>query len=93
MAIKSFKHKGLKKFFETGSKAKILPSHAKKLALILDRLDASCIVKDMNYPGSDFHGLEGTLKEHYFVHVSGNWVVTFRFNEGHAWDVDYLDYH
>ncbi len=93
MGIKTFKHKVLKKFFNTGSKAKIKPSHVKKLALILDRLDASSEVKDMNYPGSDFHGLEGNLKDFYSVHVSGNWVVIFRFEGNNAYDVNYLDYH
>ena len=47
----------------------------------------------MNYPGSDFHGLKGKRKEFYSVHVSGNWVVIFRFEGGNAYDVDYLDYH
>ena len=93
MAIKTFKHKGLKKFFNTDSKAKIKPSHARKLALILDRLDAAYSVQDMKYPGSDFHGLEGNFKNFYSVHVSGNWVVIFRFESNNAYDVDYLDYH
>ena len=93
MAIKTFKHKGLQRFFNTGSKAQIKLSHAKKLALILDHLDASCEVKDMNYPGSDFHGLKGKLKGFYSVHVSGNWVVIFRLEGSNAYDVNYLDYH
>jgi len=93
MAIKTFKHKGLKKFFNTGSKAGITPSHARNLALILDQLDASYKATDMKYPGSDFHGLEGDLKDFYSVHVSGNWVVIFRFEGNNAYDIGYLDYH
>ncbi len=93
MAIKTFKHKGLKAFFETGTKAKIKAAHAKNLELVLDRLDASFKIEDMNYPGSKFHSLKGNLKGFYSVHISGNWVVIFRFVGGNAYDVDYLDYH
>ena len=93
MTIKTFKHKGLEKFFSTGTRAKITAAHVKKLALILDRLDASQQPHDMNYPGSDFHQLSGKLRGSYSVHVSGNYVVIFRFLKSDVYDVDYLDYH
>ncbi len=93
MVIKSFKHKGLKKFFETGSKSKIKPIHAKRLKLILDLLDGVTKAQDMNFPGSNFHSLKGKLKKFYSVHVSGNWVVIFQFKNNDVYDVDYLDYH
>lgn len=93
MTIRSFKCKGLKKFFETGSKAGILPSLAFKIELILDRLDASIDANDMNYPGSDFHQLKGQLKGFYSVHVNGNWTIIFGFGDGEAFDVDLVDYH
>jgi proteic killer suppression protein len=72
VAIKSFKHKGLKKFFDSGSKAGINAAHAKRIGSILDRLNAAAEAKDMNFPGSDFHPLKGDLKEFYSVHVNGN---------------------
>lgn len=93
MAIKTFKNKGLEKFFITGSKAKILVAHAKRLESLLDRLKASSKPSDMDYPCSDFHKLKGNLKDFYSVHVSGNYVVIFRFEGNDAYDVDYLDYH
>lgn len=93
MAIKAFRSKGLKKFFETGSKTGIQAAHAKKIALILDRLDAAVTVKDMNFPGSNFHQLKGDLKEFYSIHVNGNWTIIFRFENGEASDVDLIDYH
>jgi proteic killer suppression protein len=61
--IKSFKHKGLEKFFYDGSKKGIQPDHARKLADLLDRLDAAAVVQDMNYPGSGLHPLKGHLKD------------------------------
>jgi toxin HigB-1 len=93
MAIKTFKHKGLKKFFETGTKSKINEAHIKKLELILDLLDSANNVHDMNFPGSNFHPLKGEFKNFYSIHVSGNWVVIFQFKGNDAYDVDYLDYH
>ena len=91
--IKSFKHKGLERFFYDGSKKGVQPDHARKLADLLDRLDAAALVQDMGYPGSDLHPLKGALKGRWAVKVSGNWRVTFRFQNGDATRVDYQDYH
>ncbi len=93
MAIKSFQHKGLKKFFESGSKAGIQASQANRIGRILDRLDASEYAKDMNAPGYDFHSLKGNLSGFYSVCISGNWRIIFRFENGEAKDVDLVDYH
>jgi len=91
--IKSFDHKGLEKFFYDGDKRGIQPAHAQKIADILDRLDASVTVQDMNYPGSNLHKLKGRLKGIWSVKVSGNWRITFKFIDGNAYVVDYKDYH
>ncbi|MBF0239653.1 MAG: type II toxin-antitoxin system RelE/ParE family toxin [SAR324 cluster bacterium] len=91
--IKSFKHKGLEKYFYTGSKRRIRPDHANKLSIILDRLNASSDIKDMNYPGSYLHQLTGDKNGQYSVRVSGNWRVFFEFIKGDAYIVDYDDYH
>lgn len=91
--IKNFKHKGLKKLYETGSKQGVKPEHATRLRLILARLDASSAPDDMNLPGLGLHSLKGSLKSFWSVSVSGNWRVIFRFENGNAADIDYLDYH
>jgi proteic killer suppression protein len=91
--IKNFKHKGLKKLYETGSKQGIKPEHASRLRLILARLDASTSAEDMDLPGLGLHPLKGSLKSFWYVSVSGNWRVIFRFENVNATDVDYLDYH
>jgi toxin HigB-1 len=90
--IKSFRHKGLKKLYNTGSKQGILPEHAARLRIILARLDASSSSEDMNLPGLALHQLKGSLKGFWSVSVSGNWRVIFRFENGNALDVDYVDY-
>ncbi len=93
MAIKTFRHKGLKKFFESGTRSGIQPVHAKRIKLLLDLLNGAMEAKDMNFPGSDFHLLKGNLKSFYSVHVNGNWTIIFRFESGEANDVDLIDYH
>ena len=93
MTIKTFKHKGLKKFFESGVKADIQAAHANKLRRILDRLNAATEAKDMNAPGYDFHPLKRELAGFYSVHVNGNWTIIFQFENGEAKNVDLIDYH
>ena len=91
--IRSFRHKGLEKFFLTGSKAGITATHVKRLRLILGRLDAAHELQDMNLPGLRLHKLAGKLESYWAVEVSGNWRLIFQFHEHSAWNVDYLDYH
>jgi proteic killer suppression protein len=91
--IRSFRHKGLKVYFDTGSKRGIRPDHAPRLARILDRLDASVHPADMGLPSFGLHPLSGPDAGVWAVSVSGNWRVTFRFDGPDAVDVDYVDYH
>ncbi len=91
--IKSFRHRGLKALYEGRRPAKVAPSHAAKLARILSALDRSSGPDGMGLPGFRLHPLKGGLKGHFAVSVSGNWRVTFRFEDEHAVEIDYLDYH
>lgn len=91
--IKTWKHKGLKKFFETGSKSGIIAAHEKRLKIILQRLNAIVRPEDMNTPSMRFHKLVGSLAGFYSVTVNANWRVIFQFNGQDAEVVDYIDYH
>lgn len=91
--IKTFKHKGLQKFFDTGSEKLLNHDHIKKLRLILARLNAACDIKDMNAPGYRLHEHKGQGKGTWSVDVNGSYRITFRFEKGDAYDVDYLDVH
>ncbi len=91
--IKSFKHKGLEKYFYTGIKKGITVSHASKIGRILDRLDSAVKVEDMNLPGFRLHKLSGKEKNIWSVVVNANWRITFYFEDGDAYVVDYRDYH
>jgi len=91
--IKSFKHRGLERFFTTGSKAGILPSHARKLAEVLALLNKAQTVDAMNIQAFALHPLQGALAGRWSVKVNGNWRIIFRFIDGNAEVVDYLDYH
>jgi proteic killer suppression protein len=91
--IKSFKHKGLKQFAETGSKAGIQAKHGKRLRRLLTALDVASTPSDMNAPGNDLHPLRGSLAGHWAVSVSGNWRLTFAFEGEDVVLLDYRDYH
>lgn len=91
--IKNFRHKGLERFYRTGSRTGVQPVHANKLRLILGRLNAAHEPRDMNLPGLYLHELKGDRRGTWSVRVSGNWRVTFQFEGPDAADVDYEDYH
>jgi len=91
--ILSFKHKGLARFFEHGSKSGIQAQHAERLRLILGRLSVATAARDMDLVGLRLHALKGERKGVWSVWVSGNWRVTFRFVGRDAELVDYEDYH
>ena len=89
----SFKHRGLRALYNGRSVRRVAPDHVRKLRRILAVLDQSRAPQDMDLPGFRLHPLAGQLSGRYAVSVSGNWRVTFRFEDGHAADVDYTDYH
>lgn len=92
--IKSFRHKGVQLFFETGSKAKIQSSHAPRLKRQLLALNRAASPEDMDVPGWRLHPLKGLeLRGHWSIRVSGNWRLTFMFHDQDAILVDYQDYH
>jgi proteic killer suppression protein len=91
--IQSFRHKGLRKFFGSGSAAGIQPAHAKRLRMLLAALDTAQSVDDMDVPGFRLHPLKGAERGRWSVWVNGNWRLTFEFKDGHAYILDYEDYH
>ena len=91
--IRRFRHKGLRKFFETGNKSGIQTQHVDRLRLVLAQLNAATAPGDMNLPGLGLHPLKGERKGTWSVSVSGNWRITFQFVGKDAEDVDYEDYH
>ena len=91
--IKSFRHKGLKKFFESASIAGIQPQLSKRLRMQLLALDTATSIDDMDIPGFRLHSLKGLYKNRWSIWVNGNWRVTFEFEDGHCFILDYEDYH
>lgn len=89
----SFRHKGLRRFYETGNQAGIQSQHAKRLRMQLAALDTTAIIDDMDIPGFRLHRLEGGDKDRWSVWVNGNWRPTFEFYDGNAYVLDYEDYH
>ena len=91
--IQSFRHKRLRRFYETGSLAGIQPQHAKRLRMQLAALDTAHVMDDMNIAGFRLHALKGAEKGRWSIWVNGNWRLTFEFRDGHAYVLDYEDYH
>ena len=91
--IRSFRHAGIEKFFNTGSKAGIQPKHADKLSLQLFALNRAKSPADMSAPGWKLHSLRGSLNGHWSIRVNGNWRLIFAFEEEDVVSVDYQDYH
>jgi proteic killer suppression protein len=90
--IKTFISKPLAALWETG-KSKLDARVHKRILLRLDALDAAATAEDMNLPGFDFHGLQGHKPTRYTVHVNGPWCITFEFENGDAYRVDFEQYH
>lgn len=91
--IVSFKHKGLKLFYEKGDASRLQPQHVSKIRLILTRLDAAKAVEELNVPGYGLHELKGDLKGHWSIKVDKNYRITFRVEIENVREVDYIDYH
>ena len=91
--IRRFRHKGLKLLFEKGDRRKVQSDYADRIERILARLEEASEIGNMDLPGFRLHPLKGDLAGFWSVTVSGNWRLVFRFEGGHASDVDLSDYH
>lgn len=91
--IGTFRHKGLRRFFESGSAAGIQPHHAPRLRMHLAALDTAQKIEDMDIPGFRLHPLKGSEKGRWSIWVNGSWRLTFEFRDGNAYVLNYEDYH
>lgn len=91
--IKSFRHKGLERFYKTGSKSGINARFASRLEVQLSALDAATSPQQVSVAGWDLHQLRGDLVGHWAIKVNGNWRLTFRFVGEDVEVVDLQDYH
>ncbi len=91
--IKSFRHNGLKRYFETSSKSGIPSQHARRWTMQLTALDTATTIEDLDIPGFRLHALRGRDKGQWSIWINGNWRITFEFRDGHAYVLNYEDYH
>ena len=91
--IQRIRHRGLRELHERGGARGVDPRHTTRLRLILAALDRAENLRDLGVLGLGLHPLSGARDGYYAVRVSGNWRVLFRFEDGDATDIDYLDYH
>jgi proteic killer suppression protein len=91
--IKSFKHKGLEKFYSKGTTSGIQAKHTKKLRMQLAALDTAQVIDDLDIPGYRLHPLKGQREGIWSITVSANWRLTFEFSDGNVYILDYEDDH
>ena len=91
--IKSFRHKGLRRFFESGNTSGVQAAQVKRFRLQMTALDTARVIEDMDIPGFRLHPLKGEMKGRWSITVNDNWRVTFEFQDGNAYVLDYEDYH
>ncbi len=91
--IVSFRHKGLKRFYEDDDPRRLPPDMVARIRAILSALDAAIDPTEMDLPSFRLHALKGDLRGFWAVTVRANWRIVFRFDGRNAVDVDFLDYH
>jgi toxin HigB-1 len=91
--IKSFRNKALADLWAKGRGARIDGKLHRRILIRLDRLNVARVPQEMNLPGFDFHALKGLAPTRYTVHVNGPWCITFEFDAGDAYRVDFEQYH
>jgi toxin HigB-1 len=91
--IRAFKSKALADLFATGKTAKIDQRMHRRILIRLDALNDATMTDDLRLPGYNFHALSGFDPTRYSIHVNGPWCITFTFEGGDAWQVDYEQYH
>jgi proteic killer suppression protein len=91
--IVTYKHKDLRAYIERGDASKLTQSHLKRLRFVLAKLNTAATIEDMNFHGSGLHPLKGDKKNFWSVRIDGGWRLIFQFEDGDAFDVDYINYH
>ncbi len=94
MEIESIRHKGLRRFFETGN-AKGLVGDVGRLRKMLAFIDAAESFDELMLPPNlGLHELVGDRKGQWSMTVTRNWRMVFSVNgEGALVDLDLEDYH
>ncbi len=91
--IQRIRHKGLRRFYETGGTRGIDAKHAAWLRILLTAMEAASAPEELNLPGFRLHALKGDLRGSWAVSVSGNWRLVFEFVGPNVTNVDLVDYH
>lgn len=91
--IRSFRHKGLKRLFEDDDRSRLPADMAVRIGRMLAALENASQIEELDLPAYRLHALKGDLKGLHALTVRANWRIVFRFVDGDAFDVDFVDYH
>jgi proteic killer suppression protein len=94
MGIRSIRHRGLRRLYQNGDGRDLPAALVEKISDVLLAIDEAKRPDEVGLcPGWRLYPMKGELKGFWSVTVSGNWRVIFRFQEGDAFDLDFVDYH
>jgi proteic killer suppression protein len=91
--IRTIRHRGLKRLYERDNRSGVSPEHLPRIMDVLANLNLATKPKDLDVPSYRLHPLKGDYKGFWSVRISGNFRLIFRMEDGHAYDVDLVDYH
>ena len=91
--IRSFRHRGLRRLYERDDPSRIAADQLNRITLALADLDAAGRPSELDLPGYRLHPLRGDRRGLWSISITGNWRITFRFEDGDVYDVDLVDYH
>ena len=91
--IQTFRHRGLRRLYERGDRSGVRTDQAERIALALADLESAVRPSDVDLPGYRLHPLKGDLRGLWSISISGNWRITFRFEDEDVYDVNLVDYH
>ena len=91
--IRSFRHRGLKRFYERDDRSLVRSDLHDRVEVMLAQLDVAGSPEAMRLPQYRLHARKGKLKGYWSVTVRANWRIIFRFEDGDVHDVELIDYH
>lgn len=92
--IQTFKNKDTEKLFRTGKSPKVPADICERALMRLARIDAAVVIEDLRFPPSHhLEKLKGDRKDSWSLRINQQWRICFEWQDGHAFDVEIIDYH
>lgn len=92
--IQTFATSDTENIFATGKSRRLPPEILKRTSMRLNQVHAATKIEDLRLPPSNhLEKLTGDKHDKWSIRINGQWRICFRFEGGHAFDVEIVDYH